>query len=127
LFDASEVIPLEDFNLDPSVGPNPEDNKITFGGLAQYNDDGEVISYKFLISNHLSNLLRNPDDFDNVRLGLTTSSDYLNIQNTSVKSPTTFEIPQSSINTPLGVILAGPNHSNPDLRLELEIFYTAYE
>lgn len=127
LFDASEVIPLEDFNLDPSVGPNPDDNKITFGGLAQYNDDGEVISYKFLITNHLSNLLRNPDDFDNVRLGLTTSSDYLNIQNTSVKSPTTFEIPQSSINTPLGVILAGPNHSNPDLRLELEIFYTAYE
>jgi len=62
-----------------------------------------------------------------VLLGLTASSDYLNIQNASVKSPTTFEIPQSSINTPLSVILAGPNHSNPDLRLELEIFYTAYE
>jgi len=127
LFDASESIPLEDFNADPTSGPNPADNKSTFGGLAQLDDDGKVTSYEFVITNHLSNLLRNPDDFDNVRLGLTASSDYLNIQNASVKSPTTFEIPESSINTPLGVILAGPNHSNPDLRLQLEIFYTAYE
>ena len=127
LFDASEVIPLEDFNIDPTSGPSPNDNKITFGGLAQVDDNGEVTSYKFVITNHLSNLLRNPDDYDNVRLGLTVSSDYLSIQNTSVTAPTAFEIPQSSINTPLSVILAGPNHSNPDLRLQLEIFYTAYQ
>ena len=127
LFDASESIPLIDFNADPTSGPNPVDNKSTFGGLAQFDDDGKVTSYKFVITNHLSNLLRNPDDFDNVRLGLTVSSEYLNTQNTSVSAPTAFEIPQSSINTPLSVILAGPNHSNPDLRLQLEIFYTAYE
>ena len=127
LFDASESIPLIDFNADPTSGPNPFDNKSTFGGLAQVDDDGKVTSYKFVITNHLSNLLRNPDDFDNVRLGLTVSSDYLSTQNTSVSAPTAFEIPQSSINTPLSVILAGPNHSNPDLRLQLEIFYTAYE
>ena len=127
LFDASESIPLEDFNVDPTSGPNPADNKSTFGGLAEVDDNGEVTSYKFVITNHLSNLLRNPDDFDNVRLGLTVSSDYLSTQNTSVTAPTAFEIPQSSINTPLSVILAGPNHSNPDLRLQLEIFYTAYE
>ena len=127
LFDASESIPLEDFNVDASSGPTPADIKTTFGGIAQFNDDGEVTSYKFLITNHLSNLLRNPDNYDNVRLGLTVSSDYLSIQNTTVTVPTAFEIPQSSINTPLGVILAGPNHSNPDLRLQLDIFYTAYE
>ena len=127
LFDASESIPLIDFNVDPTSGPNPVDNKSTFGGLAQVDDDGKVTSYKFVITNHLSNLLRNPDDFDNVRLGLTVSSEYLNTQNTSVSAPTAFEIPQSSINTPLSVILAGPNHSNPELRLQLEIFYTAYE
>jgi hypothetical protein len=127
LFDASESIPLEDFDVDPTSGPNPADNKSTFGGLAQLDYNGEVTSYKFVITNHLSNLLRNPDDFDNVRLGLTVSSDYLSTQNTSVTAPTAFEIPQSSINTPLSVILAGPNHSNPDLRLQLEIFYTAYQ
>ena len=127
LFDASESIPLVDFNADPTSGPNPADNKSTFGGLAQVDDNGDVTSYKFVITNHLSNLLRNPDDFDNVRLGLTVSSDFLNTQNTSVTAPTAFEIPQSSINTPLSVILAGPNHSNPDLRLQLEIFYTAYQ
>ena len=127
LFDASESNPLEDFNVDPTSGPNPADNKSTFGGLAEVDDNGDVTSYKFVITNHLSNLLRNPDDFDNVRLGLTVSSDFLNTQNTSVTAPTAFEIPQSSINTPLSVILAGPNHSNPDLRLQLEIFYTAYE
>ena len=127
LFDASESIPLLDFNADPTSGPNPADIKSTFGGLAQVDDNGDVTSYKFVITNHLSNLLRNPDDFANVRLGLTVSSDFLNTQNTSVTAPTAFEIPQSSINTPLSVILAGPNHSNPDLRLQLEIFYTAYE
>lgn len=127
LFDASESIPLVDFNIDPTSGPNPADNKSTFSGLAQVDDDGEVNYYKFVITNHLSNLLRNPEDYENVRLGLTVSSDYLSIQNTSVTAPTAFEIPQSSINTPLSVILAGPNHSNPDLRLKLEIFYTAYE
>ena len=127
LFNATESIPLEDFNADPTSGPNPADNKSTFGGLAQYNDDGEIISYNFVITNHLSNLLRNPDDYDNVRLGLTVSSKYLSTQNTSVTAPTEFEIPQSSINTPFSVILAGPNHNNPDLRLQLEIFYTAYE
>lgn len=127
LFDASESIPLVDFNADPTSGPNPEDNKTTFGGFAQYDDEGKVISYKFVITNHFSNLIRNPDDFDNVRLGLTVSSDYLSTQNTRVTAPTEFEIPQSSINTPLSVILAGPNHSNLDLRLQLEIFYTAYQ
>ena len=127
LFNASETIPLEDFNVDPTSGPNPADNKSTFGGLAQVNDNGEIISYKFVITNHLSNLLRNPNDYDNVLLGLTVSSDYLSTQNTSVTAPTAFEIPQSSINTPLSVILAGPNHTNSDLRLQLEIFYTAYE
>ena len=35
LFDASESIPLVDFNADPTSGPNPADNKSTFGGLAQ--------------------------------------------------------------------------------------------
>ena len=127
LFDSNGSIPLEDYNIDTTSGPSPADIKSTFGGIAQVNDDGEIISYKFLITNHLSNLLRNPDDYDNVRLGLTVSSDYLNIQNTTVAAPTAFEIPQSSINTPLSVILAGPNHTNPDLRLQLDIFYTAYE
>ena len=127
LFDASESIPLIDYNADPTSGPNPTDNKSTFGGLAQFDDDGNITSYKFVITNHLSNILRYPDDFDNVRLGLTVSSDYLSTQNTSVTAPTAFEIPQSSINTPLSVILAGPNHSDPDLRLKLEIFYTAYQ
>ena len=127
LFDASQVIPLVDFNLDLSSGPNPTDNKSTFGGFAQYDENGEIISYKFLITNHLSNIIRNPENYNNVRLGLTVSTDYLNIQNTIVTDPESFDVPQSSINTPLGVILAGPNHDNSDLRLQLEIFYTTYE
>ena len=127
LFDASQVIPLVDFNLDLSSGPNPTDNKSTFGGFAQYDENGEIISYKFLITNHLSNIIRNPENYNNVRLGLTVSTDYLNIQNTIVTDPESFDVPQSSINTPLGVILAGPNHDNSDLRLRLEIFYTTYE
>ena len=127
LFTESDGSPLEDFSIDASAGPYPEDNKTTFGGLAQYDDEGEVTSYKFVITKHISNLIRESADFENVRLGLSTSSPFINTQISDVISPTEFSIPQSTITTPTSVILAGPNHSNPDLRLQLEIYYTAYE
>ena len=80
-----------------------------------------------MITKHISNLIRESADFENVRLGLSTSSPFINTQISDVISPTEFSIPQSTITTPTSVILAGPNHSNPDLRLQLEIYYTAYE
>ena len=127
LFTESDGSPLEDFSIDASAGPYPEDNKTTFGGLGQYDDEGELTSYKFVITKHISNLIRESADFENVRLGLSTSSPFINTQISDVISPTEFSIPQSTITTPTSVILAGPNHSNPDLRLQLEIYYTAYE
>ena len=127
LFTESDGSPLEDFSIDASAGPYPEDNKTTFGGLAQYDDEGELTSYKFVITKHISNLIRESADFENVRLGLSTSTPFINTQISDVISPTEFSIPQSTISTPTSVILAGPNHSNPDLRLQLEIYYTAYE
>jgi hypothetical protein len=126
LFDADESTPLEDYIIDGTSGSHPDQVKTTFGGLAQYNEAGEVISYKFVITEHLSKLIRQADDYENIQLGLCVSSDYLNIQSTEVVQPE-LEVPQSAISSPLGVILAGPNHTNPDLRLQLEIFYTAYQ
>jgi hypothetical protein len=126
LFDADESTPLEDYIIDGTSGSHPDQVKTTFGGLAQYNEAGEVISYKFVITEHLSKLIRLPDNYENIQLGLCVSSDYLNIQSTEVVQPE-LEVPQSAISSPLGVILAGPNHTNPDLRLHLEIFYTAYQ
>lgn len=127
LFAALEGDPLQDFSIDQSSGTYPEDNKTTFGGLAEYDDAGEVSSYKFVITQHISNLIRQSEDYENIRLGLSVSAPFINTQNTDVIFPTEFTIPQSSIITPTSVILAGPNHSNPDLRLQLEIYYTAYE
>ena len=127
LFTESDGSPLEDFSIDVSAGSYPEDNKTTFGGIAQYDDQGELTSYKFVITKHISTLIRESADFENIRLGLSTSSPFINTQISDVISPTEFSIPQSTITTPTSVILAGPNHSNPELRLQLEIYYTAYE
>ncbi len=127
LFAALEGDPLQDFSIDQSSGNYPEDNKTTFGGLAQYDDAGEVTSYKFVITQHISTLIRQPEDYENIRLGLSVSAPFINTQKADVILPSEFSIPQSSFTTPTGVILAGPNHSNPDLRLQLEIYYTAYE
>lgn len=125
LFDATNHVPIIDFDIDDSGGNYSDQIKINYGGIPQYDDANNIVSYKFRLTKHLSNLLRNPEDFENVSLGLSVTSNILNIANTTTLNDV--EVPASMIGNPLGTVLAGPNHSNPDLRLKLEVFYTEYE
>ena len=123
--------PIEDYNKDQTVDFNPfsrNTNKYTFGGFLQYDSSNNPISYKFDITNHVSNIIRH--DSLNIDLGLTITSD---IDNVSLRkgfiSPTkTVIIPESSVSFPFPVALFG---SNPDVQniskqLKLEVLYSEY-
>lgn len=125
LYDLTNHAPIVDFNNDGSTGNYSDQIKTNYGGIPEYDDANNIVSYKFRLTNHLSDLLRNPEDFENVTLGLSVTSNILNIANTTTMDD--MEVPVSMIGNPLGTVLAGPNHSNPDLRLKLEVFYTEYE
>lgn len=125
LFDATNHLPIADYSTDDSTGTYSDQIKTNYGGIPQLDDSNNIVSYKFRVTKHLSNLLRNPEDFENVALGLSVSSNILTTANTTTSDER--EVPAAMISNPLGTILAGPNHSNPDLRLKLEVFYTEYE
>jgi hypothetical protein len=125
LYDMTNHLPIIDYDTDSSSGSYSDQIKTNYGGIAQFNDAGQIVSYKFRLTNHLSNLLRNPEDFENVPLGLSVTSNILNTATTNTQDQ--MEVPASMISSPLGTILAGPNHQNPDLRLKLEVFYTEYQ
>ena len=125
LYDMTNQLPIIDYDTDSSSGNYSDQIKTNYGGIAQYNDAGQIVSYKFRLTNHLSNLIRNPEDFENVSLGLSVTSNILNTATTTTQDQR--EVPVSMVSSPLGTILAGPNHQNPDLRLKLEVFYTEYQ
>ena len=123
--------PIEDYNKDQTVDFDPfsrNTNKYLFGGFLQYDSSNNPISYKFDITNHISNIIRH--DSLNIDLGLTITSDIDNIfLRKGYLSPSeTVIIPESSVSFPFPVALFG---SNPDLQniskqLKLEVLYSEY-
>lgn len=89
------------------------------------NEDGEGISYKIRITRHINEILNN--EAKNVRLGLVVSQN-VNLISTSAVLPQeeggVTAIPVSSIITPLGTVLYGPDAEDEEKRLKLNIYYT---
>ena len=123
--------PIEDYNKDFSQSFSPtatNANKFLFGGLLQYDSNNKPTSYKFNITNHISNIVKY--DSLNIDLGLTTTS---NIEDISLKNGyfanlSRLNLPSPSIALPFPVALFGSNVSEPDLskKLKLEVIYTEY-
>ena len=123
--------PIEDYNKDQTVDFNPfsrNTNKYLFGGFLQYDSNNNPISYKFDITNHVSNIIRH--DSLNIDLGLTITSDIDNVflRKGFITPSETVTIPESSVSFPFPVALFG---SNPDLQniskqLKLEVLYSEY-
>ena len=123
--------PIEDYNKDFSQSFSPtatNANKFLFGGLLQYDSNNIPTSYKFNITNHISNIVRY--DSLNIDLGLTTTS---NIEDVSLKNGyfanlSKLNLPSPSIALPFPVALFGSNVKEPDLskKLKLEVIYTEY-
>ena len=124
--------PIEDYNKDFSIDYTTTSlnmNKFTFGGLLQYDSNDKPTSYKFNITNHVSNIVRH--DSLNIDLGLTTMSnidDVFTLKNGYLPNMKKILLPSSSLSFPFPVSLFGssPDESNLSKRLKLEILYTEY-
>ena len=132
LYSYSNGETIEDYKKDFSVDfttNEPNRDKFVFGGFLQYDSNNIPTSYKFNITNHVSNIIRH--DSLNIDLGLTFTND---IDDISVKSgyilgsSNKINIPTPSISMPFPVALFGPNPSPDNISkgLKLEILYTEY-
>ena len=123
--------PVADYNKDFSQSFSPtavNANKFLFGGLLQYDSNNTPTSYKFNVTNHISNIVRY--DSLNIDLGLTTS---YNIEDVTLKNGyftnlSRLDVPSQSIALPFPVALFGSNSADPDFlkKLKLEVIYTEY-
>jgi len=122
--------PIEDYNKDLTVDYSPfstNANKFQYGGFLQYDSNNNPVSYKFNITNHVSNIIRH--DSLNIDLGLTITSDIENeFIRTGYFSNQKKSIPASSLSKPFPVALFGSNLNEENLskKLKLEILYTEY-
>ena len=124
--------PIEDYNKDFSIDFSPtalNSNKFRFGGMLQYDSNNRPTSYKFNITNHVSNIIRY--DSLNISLGLTTMSnidDVFTLRNGYLPNMKRISLPSSSLSLPFPVALYGssPDQASLSKRLKLEVLYTEY-
>lgn len=124
LYNLTDESTLIDYNFD-FIGndPNSTTKYPIFGGVFEDNEEGP--SYKFRITEHISEIIRNGSE--NVKLGLFITSNIGNIISVKGINNNLEEnlIPQASIISPFGTILHGGNENTTESnRLKLEIYYT---
>ena len=131
VYSYKDGVPIEDYNKDFSVNFSPtavNANKFLFGGILQYDSNNTPTSYKFNITNHISNIVRH--DSLNIDLGLTTTSNIedISLKNGYIGNQEKLNLPSPSISLPFPVALFGSNPTQADIskKLKLEIIYTEY-
>ncbi len=130
LYDYNTGMPLSDYGefQNNQNTNNPDPNKERFGGILQLDEQDNPVLFKFRITDHIFNILRN--DAQNVELGLVAISDINNLaisQALKLNDQTQpIDYPQSAIINPLGIVLVGsnPESSLQNKKVELEIIYT---
>jgi hypothetical protein len=127
LYDLENKRPIFDYFNDLTANSSkPKYGKFVHGGIIKL-EDQKGVTYKIRITNHISNLFKNPDS-TNVRLGLVVTEAIGNVGNYKLKNQTATgikEVPIASIMNPLGTVLYGSKSSVPlEQRLKLEIYYT---
>jgi len=130
LFNLNNGAPMIDYFSDGSTsnfGTNA--NKGVFGGKLELDENSNPSQYKFNITNHISNIIRN--DSLNYDLGMTVTA---NIDTPSVISAINqdedqeIRYPLASTLNPLGTVLIGshPDSLQFDKRVKLELIYSSY-
>ena len=130
LFNLNNGAPMIDYFSDGSTsnfGTNA--NKAVFGGKLELDENGNPSKYKFNITNHVSNIIRN--DSLNYDLGMTVTA---NIDTPFVISAINqdedqeIRYPLASTLNPLGTVLIGshPDSLQFDKRVRLELIYSSY-
>ncbi|WP_268848205.1 DUF4270 domain-containing protein [Flavobacterium aestivum] len=124
LYDFTNNKVLIDYGDNSVVSSNSKNSKYVFGGILAKDAGGYY--YKFRITNHVRNLIKNLDS-KNVQIGLVVTEDINNSNFGYLKGTNPFptQAPKASVMNPLGSIVYGGTSAVPaDKRLKLEIYYT---
>ncbi|WP_417357721.1 DUF4270 domain-containing protein [Flavobacterium sp.] len=132
LYDVKNKRPLYDYYVDQTTNSsNPKYSRYIYGGILEYDDDGEGLRYKVRITDHVNNIVNK--DSTNVVLGLAVTESISQISNAALRTPFTIgttevkSAPVSSVISPMGTVLYGSKSGTnvpEDKRLKLEIYYT---
>jgi hypothetical protein len=126
LYDYTNSTAMLDYILGSST-TNKNTSKLLYGGFIKRDATTLERTYKFNITNHIRNLLKNTST-TNVKLGLAIT-DNINIADMyALESSSTIKVPKASVMNPLGTILFGGESTSTDplkdKRVKLEITYT---
>ena len=127
LYDVTNNRLILDYFTDQTTNTSkPKLGKRVYSGMI-VKEDSKGTYYKIRLTNHISNLFKNPDS-TNVRLGLVVTESIAITDNYATKNQTASglkKVPLASVLNPLGTVLYGSKSSVPlDKRLKLEIYYT---
>ena len=130
LYNYNNGLPISDYISDVSTSNfGTNSNKSTFGGILELSEDGKPFRYKFNLTNHITNIIKN--DSLNYDLGLTITG---NIENPfPIKAKTSedgvdIDYPLSATLNPLGTVLVGshPDSTSTNKKAKLELIYSSY-
>ena len=130
LYNYNNGLPISDYISDVSTSNfGTNSNKSIFGGILELSEDGKPFQYKFNLTNHITNIIKN--DSLNYDLGLTITG---NIENPfPIKAKTSEEAvdidyPLSGTLNPLGTVLVGshPDSTSTNKKAKLELIYSSY-
>ena len=116
---------LFDYRIDLSANnESPLNSLIAHSSRLERDENGEGVSYKIRITEHVKNVLNN--DADNVSLGLVVTQN-INVVNNSVLKTAVDSItrvPNAAIISPEGTVLHGNLSPEVEKRLKFNIYYT---
>nr|WP_315197882.1 DUF4270 domain-containing protein [uncultured Flavobacterium sp.] len=125
LYDFTHNTILEDYRLDGTSSSNPKNDRFIFGGIFNKQTEANGGSYyKFRITEHIKNLVKN--DSTNVDLGLVVTENINRSGFYSVRDKTQVpsKVPMASVMNPLGTIVYGNNIADDKKRLKFVVYYT---
>jgi hypothetical protein len=128
LYDYTNDQVLIDYFDRTTISTNLKKSKYVFGGLLakETTENGGGYFYKFRITDHIRNLVKNKDS-TNVKIGLVVTEDINKSQFYALKDKNGVPLfsPIASVMNPLGAILFGSNLPIEDKkRMKFEIYYT---
>ncbi len=116
LYDYKNNKVIQDYTTDLTTSPP----KSKYNGILVKNKES-VYKYQFRITDHLNNLIKK--DSTNVSLGLVVANDITNTSMNPLKGSDK-KTPLTASMNPFGTVIYGPDATNGDLRMKLEIYYT---
>lgn len=122
LYDFNKNTPVIDYYYDLGTYPSGLTKLGHFGQLER-DANGNGIRYKIKITDHVSHILNR--DSTNTKLGLVVSQNIDFTATSAVKDNENVEkVPSASIISPEGTVLYGPEATEEEKRLKLNIYYT---